>query len=215
VLSRDEVAAVLARLEGDKWLMASLMYGSGLRLLECLRLRVQDVGFARGEVLVRNGKGAKDRVTMLPRSLEDALVQQLSMAKRLHEQDLADGWGRVILPQALERKYQSAPTSWCWQWVFPQRRRWRNRNTGEQGRHHVHETIVQRAVKEAVAGADVDKHASCHALRHSFATHLLESGYDIRTIQELLGHKDVRTTMIYTHVLNKGGHGVRSPLDAL
>jgi len=215
VLTRDEVRSVLVHLHGDKWLMASLMYGSGLRLSECLNLRVHDLEPKRGEVLVRDGKGAKDRVTMLPAALGGELRGHLRDVKAVHERDLQDGWGSVPLPEALERKYPNAPKEWRWQWVFPQQRRWRDRKTGEEGRHHVHQTVVQRAVKEAVARAGIVKRAGCHTLRHSFATHLLESGYDIRTIQELLGHKDVRTTMIYTHVLNKGGHGVRSPLDGL
>ena len=215
VMTHAEVRRVLAELEGQYWLMASLMYGCGLRLSECLRLRVQDIDFGANEVLVRQGKGAKDRVTMLPQSLKAPLRMQLRQAKAVHQRDLADGWGRVALPGALDRKYPNASTDWRWQWVFPQERRWHNRRTGEQGRHHVHPTSLQRAVKEAVARAGVQKNVGCHTFRHTFATHLLESGYDIRTIQELLGHKDVRTTMIYTHVLNRGGCGVRSPLDGL
>jgi integron integrase len=215
VLTREEVRAVLGQLEGERWLMASLLYGSGLRLMECLHLRVLDLELARSELVVRDGKGGKDRVTMLPGSLREPVREHLAQVKLVHLRDLKDGLGRVALPQALERKYPSAPTDWRWQWVFPQQRRWRNIRTGEQGRHHMHASILQRAVKEAVDRSQVDKHAGCHTLRHSFATHLLESGYDIRTIQELLGHKDVSTTMIYTHVLNKGGHGVRSPLDGL
>ena len=215
VMTRDEVKTVLDHLGGDTRLMAALMYGGGLRLMECLRLRVQDIDFAQGEILVRDGKGGKDRVTVLPHSLMSPLKAHLKTVKRIHERDLAAGWGRVQLPDALARKYPKAPTDWSWQWVFPQQHRWRNATTGEQGRHHAHETIPQRAMKEAVQKAGVIKHASCHTLRHSFATHLLESGYDIRTIQELLGHKDVRTTMIYTHVLNRGGLGVRSPADSL
>lgn len=215
VMTRAEVRRVLAEMHGQYWLMASLMYGCGLRLSECLRLRVQDIDFEANEVLVRQGKGAKDRVTMLPQSLIGPLRIQLRQARTIHQRDLADGWGKVALPGALDRKYPNASTDWKWQWVFPQERRWHNRRTGEQGRHHVHPTVLQRAVKEAVARAGVEKNVGCHTFRHTFATHLLESGYDIRTIQELLGHKDVRTTMIYTHVLNRGGRGVRSPLDGL
>jgi integron integrase len=213
VMTHEEARAVLSHLEGDKRLMAALMYGAGLRLMECLRLRVQDIDFERNELTVRDGKGSKDRRTMLPESLKSPLVDHLRNVRTIHERDLADGWGRVQLPDALDRKYPNAPTEWRWQWVFAQENRWKNTKTGEQGRHHVHETILQRAVKEAVRKAGVVKHVGCHTYRHSFATHLLESGYDIRTIQALLGHTDVTTTMIYTHVLNKGGHGVRSPVD--
>jgi integron integrase len=214
-MTREEVKAVLAKLTGEKRLMAALIYGAGLRLMECLRLRVQDLDFSRNEILVRDGKGAKDRSTMLPESLNAPLQDHLKKVKAIHEKDLAEGWGRVLLPDALDRKYPNAPKDWRWQWVFPQETRWKNTMTGEEGRHHVHETILQRAVKEAVRQAGVVKHVGCHTFRHSFATHLLETGYDIRTIQELLGHKDVSTTMIYAHVLNKGGHGVRSPVDGL
>ncbi|MRS12075.1 MAG: integron integrase [Actinobacteria bacterium] len=215
VMTRPEVRAVLAELGDQYWLMASLMYGCGLRLSECLRLRVQDVDFSANEILVRDGKGAKDRVTMLPESLKAPLRDQLRGARVVWEHDRAAGWGRVVMPGALGRKYPSAAGEWKWQWVFPQERRWRNPKTGEQGRHHVHPTSLQRAVKDAVRRSGVQKNAGCHTFRHSFATHLLESGYDIRTIQELLGHKDVRTTMVYTHVLNRGGRGVRSPLDGM
>ncbi len=215
VLTREEVRAVLGEMEGEPWLMASLMYGTGMRLSECLSLRVQDVDFPANEIIVRDGKGGKDRVTMLPDALKAPLHEQLRHTHAVYRADVRDGWGRVELPDALNRKYPSAPVEWRWQWVFPQQTRWRNSITSEQGRHHVHETVMQRAVKEAAARAHIAKHASCHTLRHSFATHLLESGYDIRTIQELLGHKNVSTTMIYTHVLNKGGAGVRSPLDGL
>jgi len=207
VLTREEVKAILGSLTSDKWLMASLMYGSGLRLMECLRLRIQDIDFARNEIIVRDGKGAKDRRTMLPESLKRPLEEHLRNVRAIHQLDLADGWGRVQMPEALDRKYPNAPVDWRWQWVFPQENRWKNSRTGEEGRHHAHETILQRAVAAAVQRAGIAKHAGCHTLRHSFATHLLEAGYDIRTIQELLGHNDFNTTMIYTHVLNKGGQG--------
>jgi len=215
VMTREEVKTVLAQLTGDKWLMASLMYGAGLRLMECLRLRVQDIDFARNEILVRDGKGAKDRVTMLPESLRRLLQSHLDKVKAIHEKDVRGGWGRVQLPDALDRKYPNAPAEWRWQWVFPQENRWKNTKTDEEGRHHTDESLVQRAVKDAVAKAGLTKRATCHTFRHSFATHLLEDGYDIRTVQELLGHKDVRTTMVYTHVLNRGGRGVKSPMDKL
>lgn len=195
--------------------MASLLYGAGLRLMECLNLRVQDIDNARGEITVRSGKGNKDRLTMLPASVREPLARLLERVRAIHQADLAQGYGFVLLPDALARKYPNAAADWRWQWVFPQERRWRNAQTGEQGRHHVDESILQRAVKEAVARAGLTKRASCHTLRHSFATHLLESGYDIRTIQELLGHADVKTTMIYTHVLNQGPRGVRSPMDEM
>ena len=215
VMTPEEVSSVLNELDGEMRLMASMLYGSGLRLSECLRLRVQDLDFDRGEITVRNGKGAKDRVTMLPESLKEPLKKHLVGVRVTHRRDLADGWGRVEMPSALDRKYPNAPSEWRWQWVFPQQTRWKNAQTGEQGRHYLHETILQRAVKEAVRRSDVAKHVGCHTFRHSFATHLLQAGYDIRTIQELLGHKSVSTTMIYTHVLNKGGQGVRSPFDRL
>lgn len=185
------------------------------RLMECLRMRVQDIDFARNEITVRDGKGAKDRMTMLPQSLREPLRKHLREVKKIHEQDLAEGYGRVLMPYALDRKYPNAPVDWRWQWVFPQENRWVNKKTREQGRHHVHESVIQRAVKDAVARARLTKHVTCHTFRHSFATYLFEDGYDIRTVQELLGHKDVKTTMVYTHVLNRGPAGVRSPADSL
>jgi len=213
VLSRVEVAAILGRLEGDCWLMASLMYGSGLRVAECAALRVKDVDLDRGEIVVRDGKGRKDRRTVLPLTLQAPLAAHLAQVKQQHEADRRAGRGSVALPDALRSKYPKAPWEWAWQWVFPATRFYVDRATGERRRHHLHPSVVQRAVKEAVRAGGIAKHASCHSLRHSFATHLLESGYDLRTIQELLGHRDVSTTMIYTHVLNRGGRGVRSPLD--
>ncbi len=214
VLTRDEVNAVLAQMNGTPALVAGLLYGSGLRLMEALCLRVKDVDFGRREVLVRQGKGDKDRVTMLPRGLEAGLRQQVARALSVHRLDLAEGWGRVVLPGALQVKYPNAPMEPGWQWVFPQPTRWVD-SRGQQGRHHLHETIVQKAMHAAVQMSGIRKPASCHTLRHSFATHLLEAGQDIRTIQELLGHQDLKTTMIYTHVLNRGGCGVTSPLDKL
>jgi integron integrase len=215
VLTRQEVQAVLGQLKGDNKLMAGLMYGSGVRLMECLRLRVQDLDFSRGEIIVRDGKGGKDRVTMLPKALYKPLQAHLINVRRIWEKDLSEGHGRVLLPDALERKYPRAATEWRWQWVFPQQHRWVDRRTGRQGRHHVDESILQKAVRNAVKQAGIVKRASCHSFRHSFATHLLEDDHDIRTVQELLGHKDIRTTMIYTHVLNRGGRGVKSPLDSM
>ncbi len=213
VLTREEVAATLGQLSGTTWLMASLLYGSGLRLLECCRLRVKDVDLHRREIVVRDGKGQKDRVTLLPDRVIPPLATHLERVRLRHEEDLRNGAGSVELPDAIARKYPCAPWDWSWQWVFPATRFYRDAATGRVRRHHLHESVLQRAVREAVVRARIAKPASCHTLRHSFATHLLEAGYDIRTIQELLGHRDVTTTMIYTHVLNRGGRGVRSPLD--
>ena len=213
VLTEDEVRDVLANLDGVHWLVAALLYGAGLRLMEALRLRVQDVDFKRREVLVRNGKGFKDRVTMLPEKLAGRLQSHLATVRLLHEKDLAEGFGEVHLPYALDRKYPNAGTTWGWQYVFPSGNRSLDPRTGKTRRHHLDEQTIQRAVKQAVRTAGVVKPATPHTLRHSFATHLLQKGQDIRTVQELLGHEDVQTTMIYTHVLNRGGRGVTSPLD--
>jgi integron integrase len=213
VLSRDEVAAVLAQLNGTKWLVAALLYGSGLRLLEALQLRVKDVLIGRGELVVRNGKGGGDRITMLPDRIQAELLQQIRRVERLHQQDVGDGAGWVELPRGLAAKLPNAGREPAWQWIFPAKRIHVDPETGQRRRHHLHETAVQRAVTEAVRRARINKRASCHTFRHSFATHLLDDNQDIRTIQELLGHKSVNTTMIYTHVLNRGGRGVRSPLD--
>ena len=218
VLDRDEVRLLLARLVGPPRIAAVLMYGSGLRLLETLHLRVKDLDFGMGEIVVRRAKGGKDRVTMLPGTAVPELKAHLERVRRVHQRDLAEGGGRVALPGAYERKSPHAARQWSWQFVFPARRRYEDGYTeGEDRlrRHHLHESVVQRAVKQAAADAGLTKRITCHSVRHSFATHLLQDGYDIRTVQELLGHRDVATTMIYTHVLNRGGLGVRSPADRL
>ncbi|MEZ5576966.1 MAG: integron integrase [Candidatus Competibacteraceae bacterium] len=213
VLTATEVRAVLAHLEGRYRLMANLLYGAGLRLMECVRLRVKDLDFEYRQITVRDGKGQKDRLTMLADVLIEPLQTHLADVKILHEQDLREGFGNVYLPFALERKYPNAGREWGWQYVFPASQRSVDPRSRIERRHHLDEQTLQRAFKKAVRAASITKPASCHSLRHSFATHLLMSGYDIRTVQELLGHKDVSTTMIYTHVLNRGGKGVASPLD--
>jgi integron integrase len=213
VLTKEETVRVIRHLSGIHQLMVKLLYGSGLRLMECVRLRVKDVDFAQRQIIVRDGKGDKDRVTMLPESLIQPLQVHLQQVKTLHEDDLANGYGAVYLPFALERKYPNASREWGWQYVFSARSLSVDPRSGVTRRHHLDESSLQKAVKRAVQAAGIVKPASCHTFRHCFATHLLESGYDIRTVQELLGHKDVSTTMIYTHVLNRGGLAVRSPLD--
>ena len=214
VLTIDEARAVLENMDGGAQLVAQLLYGSGLRLLEALMLRVKDLDFARREIVVRDPKGRHDRRTMLPERTGARLHEHLVEVRAVHEEDLACGFGAVWLPTALERKFPKAAVDWRWQWVFPASRRWREEGTGREFRHHLHETVVQRAVRAAAEAAGIVKRVGCHTFRHSFATHLLERGHDIRTVQELLGHRDVSTTMIYTHVLQIGARGVRSPLDS-
>jgi len=215
VLTPTEVRSVIDRMQGTNRIIATLLYGSDMRLLECMRLRVKDIDFERREILIREGKGDRDRVTMLPEAVRAELGRHLQIVRDQHDQDLESGAGWVALPFALERKYPYAGREWAWQWVFPATRIHRDDASGRRRRHFLHPSCVQRAVKEAVRRSGISKRVTCHTFRHSFATHLLEACYDIRTVQELLGHRNVRTTMIYTHVLNRGGLGVRSPADSL
>jgi len=215
VLTRQEVKSILGILDHSDWLMVMLLYGGGLRLMECLQLRVKDIDFTTNQIVVRAGKGDKDRHTMLPAVVKEPLAKHLEVIREQHRRDLERGLGRVVLPNALDRKYPNAGKEWGWQWVFPATSHYTDRATGEKHRHHLHESVLQKAVKQAVREAGISKPATPHTFRHSFATHLLEDGYDIRTVQELLGHTDVTTTMIYTHVLNRGGRGVNSPADRL
>ena len=213
VLTREEAHTAIDAMYGTPKRVVQLLYGGGLRLLESLQLRVKDIDFKSNQVLIRDAKGMKDRITMLPNSLQNELRQQLIESKAIHTGDLEKGWGRVVLPYALARKYPNANRDWGWQYLFPATRQYKDRETGERRRHPLHESCVQKALRRAVGRTQITKPVHCHTFRHSFATHLLEAGYDIRTVQELLGHKDVSTTMIYTHVLNRGGLAVRSPLD--
>jgi integron integrase len=216
VLSPDEIRAVLENTHNPTIrLIFTILYGGGLRMLEGLQLRVKDLDLVRGEIFVRDSKGRRDRITVLPRTAIEPLRAHLERVQELHDRDLAQGFGAVMLPHAYARKMPAAPREWIWQWVFPASRRWRDEKTGMEARHHVHETVLQRAIRQAAQNAKIDKRVTCHAFRHSFATHLLERGQDIRTVQELLGHRDVATTMIYTHVLKLGAKGVKSPADLI
>ncbi|MCK4538781.1 MAG: integron integrase [Candidatus Krumholzibacteria bacterium] len=214
VLTREEVRLVLDRLRDPVWIAVMLLYGSGLRLMECLHLRVKDIDFAYGQVMIRDGKGGRDRVAPLPDSVKTRLTHHLEYVRHLHETDLVAGRGSVMIPGALARKFPNGNMLWGWQWVFPATRLFKDEETDKVYRYHLHESVIQKAVKKAAGLTGINKRVTCHTFRHSFATHLLQDGYDIRTVQELLGHKDVRTTMIYTHVLNRGGRGVKSPADS-
>ena len=215
VFTREEVRSILNHLDGVYWMMATLLYGAGLRLRECLELRIKDIDFDYNQIVIRDAKGEKDRVVPLPQKLKTPLKSQMEKVKKLHEQDVKDGYDSVYMPYALEKKYPHAGKELAWKYVFPAHQISTDPRSDIRRRHHLYETVLQKAVKTAIRKAGIVKHAGCHALRHSFATHLLEDGYDIRTIQELLGHNDVKTTMIYTHVLNKGGLAVKSPADQL
>jgi integron integrase len=215
VMTREETTRLISSMNGTKKLMAEIMYGCGLHVIECVRLRVKDVDFAMNQIVVRNGKGKKDRITVLPQRIRKSLQSHLSYVQSLHQKDLRDGYGHVYLPNALARKYRNADKSWAWQYVFPAKTVSVDPRSGEKRRHHIHETVIRKAIKAATRTAGIVKPVSCHTLRHSFATDLLMAGYDIRTVQDLLGHKDVSTTMVYTHVLNRGGKGVVSPLDTV
>lgn len=215
VLTREEVQAVLKEMDGVKRLMATLLYGTGMRLMECVSLRVKDIDFSANQIMVRDGKGFKDRITILPQRLKKPLKRQFDLVKKIHIQDMKEGFGYAQLPYAIVRKFPERGLLWRWQFVFPQRNRWKDPVTRDEGRHHIHRSILQQAVKKAVKLAGIRKEATCHTLRHSFATHLLEDGYDIRTVQDLLGHRDIRTTMIYTHVIKRGGTEIESPADKI